>query len=938
MFFDYVFLTYFNDLIQAYTPFVRQIPETKGVNVLNQYEYTGGNVDHRAHFIDNENDHNSLDKYSDLAKDLLEYIPLVNDNGNDDYDKSIGSVLFGQAISVIKDFIKSDSDYHDILYDQVTEQSKLKFIELIHDFKNKVPNLNGDLKRAINSITKYIFNNHSDDYVFNMFFNMMMKQEDSDYHETSYDNIRGGIASYGIKSRQYNAAGYNITNMLNSALLWYFNTDQDYQEYFKDLITDTVNYTTNNITFKINGHFVNVHIKNKASSNNIGINFSKTNLSEITVDDLVDVINQYFHMGFMKSDVHDYYGSNTQQAKEDLFNLLYFGTIQPKLSLDKATKQLRDLSPYRNTALAGVSRMYANIYGTAKSSVFRNVEGNNIPSMQIGTMAEKTQLLIELNKRITETSRIKHSNYINTYAYNCLMSQNKLMHGVGRASSCDINGIKKSASSLNYDELQNVAMIYKFFNNISQDGNNIVYMQPTTYSDKSTQFEVEWDLNQVATGVNNRPLFGTDDNGWTWAQVIMKYLNDDNGEWIFNTLLNDLYNKWIYKYISKTYNIYNEYIEAINQLDDEAKKSEMLSILHQNINTDNFINFKTIEYDYDTNKITDLRTDALQMANNINSLLQKSFIVEKTVNGKKKKEEVLLYSDSFLSQLFDKAGNAYIKNVQYEKLKDRKRSFNNNILLGLQFDFSRFQKYFNYQQQVMAKTMNREGVNIQLNNLPGWIKNISQFKKLPNSKRFIWFDKYGKMKPWQSRDSINKLIQESKNDDEELPFIETTDTKLESQESNEQDKSRRRLNDMIVNPILKIYSFMDAYLSADFNELHLGDPDIHDCKVSLEQEQSLDKHVQESYDPSEVDDMKLIRKYSLFRSSRIVTQNKRAIPDTTSVHSWLHGSTYNMPETAKIALLDSTIGFTHLPNGEQSDMAAHDGGAFSCAYTQYLEN
>lgn len=962
MLFDYALLKYFDVLLNKYTPFVK--PKEGRINSidLDKYEYVGGHVTHRSHFVDDENNHNSLEKDSDLADVFLNYIPTVNDDGSDDLNTVVGKNSFHIVAAEIKEALKQDNQYNDILYNQLSPESKEKFLEFLNT------RIAVSLPKTFNAIKKYIFNKHSNDYIFNMFFNMMLKQESSDYMETSYDNISQTITSHTLKSRKYNEAAYQISNILQSAFILYFPNDEEFNNYFKnDIDLDTFN--TDNVTIKLsNGKQFTIVAKSNTKKF-YEIEYDKTNLDDVSIEDLVLWINNKFHAGFTLDSINNYYKSNEQKGKWDLVNFIYVGVIQNKLPRDKTTGILKNISPYRNNALGGVAEMYAKLYGRGVSSVFKNAEGNTIPAYQIGAMAEKTNLLNAIVNEAIGNDFLKRStvNYngesyhtiTNPLAFN--LARLPIFKGVVRASSCDINGVKKSASSLNYNELQNVAMIYKFFGHIGGDNTHVVSMQPTNYSDKSTQFEALWDFDTTITDLSGIILFPQGGeyinakgkkskfvHDMTFAEIIQLYLNV-NDESIFNKLVDVLYKKWIYKYITKTYNIFMEYLSAA-QLADNVDKNNMLSILMHKINqadlkrlSDLYIpNMYVINLN-DNDYINNLRKTALQLANNIDTLLKqgtakrdKKGKIEKYKSGEEKID--VTYSNDYLSDLFFRSGNSYIKNVQYDNLKERQRSFNKNVLLGLQFDANTFNKYFNYQQQVMAKTMNREGVKIMLNDLPKWIQAIPTYQRIGDSKRFLWFDRYGKLKPWQSKKNMEAALEAAQNDDENITYSEINDNKLKDNESNEEAKEKYKLDDMVVCPLIRIYSLMDSMFSADFNELHLGDSDIHDCKVTPQAEKDLDTYIDEHYDDSEKDVMKLIRKYSLFKSSRIVTQNKRAIPDTTCVHSWLHGTTYSMPKTAKIALIDSIQSKTHLPNGEEQEMFAHDGGAFSCAYTQYLEN
>lgn len=289
-------------------------------------------------------------------------------------------------------------------------------------------------------------------------------------------------------------------------------------------------------------------------------------------------------------------------------------------------------------------------------------------------------------------------------------------------------------------------------------------------------------------------------------------------------------------------------------------------------------------------------------------------------------QNVLTYLDgqgvykNDITRIFFENGLDFIQNVHYEdkrKKVDGKDvnyiAVNSTDLQGTQFTKSTFDDYIEFQQNIMARTMYKGGVEVIKDYIPKWLK-YSDWVKGNNN---VWFNKRNQMYFRRKKTSIQA---NNTNDSE-------ASTEQDQIESNETEKEKYSKDEYVVNPILKIYSLVNAIFANDFNELHIGDPNIHGSKVSDSELNNLEEQIKSKYKSDEIDSMIQVQKYSRMRSARIVTQNKRAVPETTTVHSYLHGGTYHIPSTVKMALIDSVKGYTHLPYGEEMDMYAQDGGA-----------
>lgn len=922
---DYALLKYFDNLIEKHTPFIKIKPSYKNTESFEKYEYVGGTVEHFFNFSTDESADIS-EQASDLSSVLLDYIPMVDDNGNDIANSSIGVNTFQHILSALKSSIKNKTFYGNKNYKHIlTKQigAKQDFIEFVNAYKKEVrynEKYYTPFRYELNSVIKYIFNENTNDDMFNMFFNMMMKQEQSDYVEVGFNNMYNTITASLISSRTYDENGYMLANILACARKNLADTHEKFANIFGGLgYQNPLNVTIGTESYELD-FGENKKVAFKLSKANSGV----LSISELTIpndmelSDIIDYCNQYYQCGFPKQAFIDYYGSDLMQGKKDFMSFFITGMLE--VGRDRKINEIFNFSTYRNLSLKPLAVACGVVYGQGKSSTYKNNQGNQIPANQLGCMAEKTDMITQLI-----SDHVNHNDEIdspktNPYAVaNILYNNPKFFDGVARCGSIDINGIKRSVTDMSYNELQNVALLYKFLDPIGREKQDLM-LQPTTFSDKSTQFDVLINPDNYLYLKGVTPVLNADgaesvlvdskNKSLTIRQAVKAYLENPNSEHsqqIYNSLKEYLWISFVAKTFSKAKNVFLDYINAFQG------NNAVYNMLTNGISEDTLID-DPIFWANDSK----LRDEEGRF--NIDSKLRIAYRMMDNI------QRTLMYLDekgiykNDITRIFFERGLDFIQNVHYEdkrKKVDGKDvnyiTVNSTDLQGTKFTKSTFDDYIEFQQNIMARTMYKGGVEVIKDYIPKWLKYSDWVKGKDN----IWFNKRNQMYFRRKKTSIQA---NNINDSE-------ASTEHDQIETNETEKEKYSKDEYVVNPILKIYSLVNAIFANDFNELHIGDPNIHGAKVSDSELNDLEKQIKSEYKSDDIDSMIQVQKYSRMRSARIVTQNKRAVPETTTVHSYLHGGTYHIPSTVKMALIDSVKGYTHLPYGEEKDMYAQDGGA-----------
>ena len=580
---DYALLKYFDDLIEKHTPFIKIKPSYKNTESFEKYEYVGGTVEHFFNFSTDESADIS-EQASDLSSVLLDYIPMVDDSGNDIANSSIGVNTFQHILSALKSAIKNKTFYGNKNYKHIlTKQvgAKQDFIDFVKAYKNEVrpsEKYYTPFRYELNSVIKYIFNENTNDDMFNMFFNMMMKQEQSDYVEVGFNNMYNTITASLISSRAYDENGYMLANILSCARKNLANTHEKFANIFGELGQQKpLNVTMGSENYELDfGENKKVAFKlNKANSGVLSI-IELQIPNDMELSEIIDYCNQYYQCGFPKQSFIDYYSSDLMQGKKDFMSFFITGMLE--VGRDKKINEIFNFSAYRNLSLKQLAIACGVVYGQGKSSTYKNNQGNQIPANQLGCMAEKTDMITQLISDHVNYSNDTDSLKINPYTVsNILYNNPKFFDGVARCGSIDINGIKRSVTDMSYNELQNVALLYKFLDPIGRKKQNLM-LQPTTFSDKSTQFDVLINpdnylyLKNVTPVANNdgteSVLVDSNNKPLTIRNAVKTYLENPNSEdaqQIYDTLKEYLWISFTAKTFSKAKNVFLDYQHAFEE-------------------------------------------------------------------------------------------------------------------------------------------------------------------------------------------------------------------------------------------------------------------------------------------------------------------------------------------------------------------------------------
>ena len=498
----YVILTQFDKLLQSEIPFITINPKYTKTNssYVDRYIYRGPNVIHYTGFSTNE-DTNAEDHASDLSKILLDYFPEVNAVGLEIDNTSITLTGFN---SVMTKLIKTIQENENLIEyrSELSKGVKADMSVLIDAYINNIlsnriisKNYRTYLLDKLRGIKKFIYSPQMSSEIKAMFTQMAFKTVPSQYIAYGFDPQKKTIASRDLKERPVSQQAYDIRSLIQaSGFYWRSNPDlfkEKLNQYgitigndriVIESIIDNIPITFT-ITYELNQNGKMIYRSfgeiNDQSLNNLIYNF----MSFIIPENIAEIIPQVYPV--------------EKYTKTELFVPLLATTLLDGNNSDILTKErdLLNLVPFTED-IWKVANVLSVTNGSDTINIIKNAEGNNLPLYQIISLVyNHNEIFDRLINPPTET--IEHPN--NVAAHNLIVQniESGFLLSPRIRSDININGKIKKPANLKVSEVARLSIMHDFYQNLVDNLEGLIYLQPTTFSDKNKHFLITYNIGKT---------------------------------------------------------------------------------------------------------------------------------------------------------------------------------------------------------------------------------------------------------------------------------------------------------------------------------------------------------------------------------------------------------------------------------------------------------
>lgn len=184
-------------------------------------------------------------------------------------------------------------------------------------------------------------------------------------------------------------------------------------------------------------------------------------------------------------------------TKTELFVPLLATTLLDGNNSDILTKErdLLNLVPFTED-IWKVANVLSVTNGSDTINIIKNAEGNNLPLYQIISLVyNHNEIFDRLINPPTET--IEHPN--NVAAHNLIVQniESGFLLSPRIRSDININGKIKKPANLKVSEVARLSIMHDFYQNLVDNLEGLIYLQPTTFSDKNKHFLITYNIGKT---------------------------------------------------------------------------------------------------------------------------------------------------------------------------------------------------------------------------------------------------------------------------------------------------------------------------------------------------------------------------------------------------------------------------------------------------------
>jgi len=510
----YSILSKFDDLIKSNTPFIRtkRNYQDSEYQHIDQYEYTGPNVEHFYKFSSSEYA-DAFEQASDLADILLDIFPELDARNIPIPNTSIGLQGFTSAMASLKTTLMYPPSELQTLSKELKKGAQMDMSNVLTqyiDWVSNVSNVNDRRKTylisKLRSIKKNIYESDIDQDIKDMFTAMFFKNVPITYVSYQLDPTTNLIEGKNLRDSLVNIQKYRLQDVIASSIA-VFRKDPNK---FKKLLTDynIVDDGKGKITFTTD----------EGDEATISYEYNNGRYTFRTSDDLDEATTKKIIQDLVSYVLPDDYQRISEQINSQntsifkafapvLGMIITAGNINSKLNYEWTKSGLFDFKSY-HTTLDGIANTLSVLFGSDTISVIKNLEGNSVPTTQLISLAQNVPAMMNhLEDAVDQHQKRTGKERYNMYEDNLIVRNREMIGQPYIRSNIEIGGEVKSPSDLTTTELMNIAIFSDFYNNIDKDK---VEFQSTTFADKGTHyvipFNIKDDVDVNGTWVNIKEL------------------------------------------------------------------------------------------------------------------------------------------------------------------------------------------------------------------------------------------------------------------------------------------------------------------------------------------------------------------------------------------------------------------------------------------------
>jgi hypothetical protein len=599
----YMILKNFDALLTKLIPYVKIDPSYGANNLESVRKYSfQPTVKHRTNFSKDEQS-DITKQFGNLAETILKVIPDIDENGNM-LSSNVGVSGFNGAMQTLKRALMTQKMF--------SPEDKIGFRKSVINGAGSLldPNNKYNLSRLIDkfiylqsgratsgtgldeyrqtylfnklrSIKKYLLNPKTPNYIKNMFVQLFLKTEDSNYRVYNFNKDIEQFEGHSLKTNMYLTQQYAFEDVIKGGIKQLFESSSNV--FATNLLSKyNVSFNSRNRTLTIEkvtengtpGPQMSIEC---ADGNVSSAKFSVSN-PDLLSDFMLDAYGYYIPDTYPTCII-----SNVQEKwVDDFAPYIALAVKLAKSKVDPGNNISLSYDIYRNRNIylrslkdttTRVAERLGTIYGESIKSTIKGVNSNSLPLYGLTSLQFNWRGLLDeipINSRQTEQAfGLFAATDERGYRSNADMIGQQIIR-----NEVQVNGVTKDANKMNTNELNKLAIIDDFWfpANDNSSSKAEILMQNATFSDKGRQFLVSYDIKTELKGARIqrylRTIYGLNPGETLTVQQMIDMvahgdpnnsLSREQGEARFSEFIRNIRRD---KYIAAALNVLKAYKDA----------------------------------------------------------------------------------------------------------------------------------------------------------------------------------------------------------------------------------------------------------------------------------------------------------------------------------------------------------------------------------------
>lgn len=403
----YMILKNFDALLNKLIPYIKIDPSYGANNLESVQKYSfQPTIKHRTNFSKDEQS-DITKQFGNLAETILKVVPDIDENGNM-LSSNVGVSGFNGAMQTLKralmtQKIFSQEDRVGFRKSVITGTGSLldpnnnynlsrlidKFIHLQSAKRNSGTSLDeyrqSYLFNKLRSIKKYLLNPKTPNYIKNMFVQLFLKTEDSNYRVYNFNKDTDQFEGHSLKTNLYLTQQYAFEDIIKGGIKQLFESSSNV--FATNLLSKyDVSYTSGALTIekKTDNGTRGPQMSIVCDNNNVAnAKFSVSN-PELLAEFMLDAYGYYIPDTYANCIISD----NPEKWVDDFAPYIALASVLAKSKVDPANYIRLSYDIYKNNRLnlrslkassMRVAERLGVIYGESIKSTIKGVNNNSLP-------------------------------------------------------------------------------------------------------------------------------------------------------------------------------------------------------------------------------------------------------------------------------------------------------------------------------------------------------------------------------------------------------------------------------------------------------------------------------------------------------------------------------------------------------------------------------